>query len=115
MYLIIGFIIFLVFSINFSFSDIFLNKKVKLDKIFYFRERPTMALVLWEPPSRHLRFMPAQPDVPTTDSLEDDNNNNSSNINIGDNSSNNNIESVVDLNQTMDNNVNDPLLEPMDL
>ncbi|XP_011305446.1 uncharacterized protein Mst85C isoform X2 [Fopius arisanus] len=69
-------------------------------------ERPSMALVLWEPPSRHLRLPfssqpPAQPSTSTTE--EDDNNNNIDNNN----------EQIPDLNQAYSFN-NSPL-ELMDL
>ncbi|XP_063988282.1 uncharacterized protein LOC135168227 isoform X2 [Diachasmimorpha longicaudata] len=68
-------------------------------------ERPSMALVLWEPPTRHLRLPlhqhpPAQPSTSTAE--EDDNNNNIDNNN----------EQIPDLNQAYSSTVQ---LEPMDL
>lgn len=69
-------------------------------------ERPSMALVLWEPPSRHLRMLPTR-DTPTPiPGVSDDNNNSNSN-------NNNNNENVSDLNQTSSS--NSSLLEPMEL
>ncbi|XP_015113053.1 uncharacterized protein LOC107038470 isoform X2 [Diachasma alloeum] len=69
-------------------------------------ERPSMALVLWEPPTRHLRLPlsqhpPAQPSTSTAE--EDDNNNNIDNNN----------EQIPDLNQAYSS--NNVELEPMDL
>ncbi|KAK2585488.1 hypothetical protein KPH14_010142 [Odynerus spinipes] len=61
-------------------------------------ERPSMALVLWEPPSKHLRILPTR-DTPTPiPSVSDDNNNNN----------NNNSEGIPDLNQATS-------FEPMEL
>ncbi|XP_026672132.1 rho GTPase-activating protein gacM-like isoform X2 [Ceratina calcarata] len=68
-------------------------------------ERPSMALVLWEPPSRHLRMLPTR-DTPTPIPGGSDDNNNS-------NSNNNNNEDVSDLNQTSSS--NSSLFEPMEL
>lgn len=60
-------------------------------------ERPSMALILWEPPSKHLRILPTR-DTPTPiPSVSDDNNNN-----------NNNSENIPDLNQITS-------FEPMEL
>lgn len=61
-------------------------------------ERPSMALVLWKPPSKHLRALPAR-DTPTPlPNTSDDNNNNN----------NNNSEGIPDLNQATS-------FEPMEL
>ena len=80
-----------------------------------------MALVLWEPPSKHLPIL-AQRDFPIPSSSEDINNrnvnhsnNNSTDNNSGNNSINNNNETIPNLNQSMDVNTIDPILEPMDL
>ncbi|XP_058805926.1 von Willebrand factor A domain-containing protein DDB_G0286969-like isoform X2 [Phymastichus coffea] len=73
-------------------------------------DRPSMALVLWEPPSKHLRLLPTPRDTPTPSPIPPSGNNNSMNTN-----ENNNNESIPDLNQTMDVISNDPALEPMDL
>ncbi|XP_043502644.1 peroxisomal biogenesis factor 6-like isoform X2 [Polistes fuscatus] len=63
-------------------------------------ERPSMALVLWEPPSKHLRILPTR-DIPTpARNASDDNNNNNNN--------NNNSDGIPDLNQTSS-------FEPMEL
>ncbi|XP_046817235.1 myb-like protein Q isoform X2 [Vespa crabro] len=63
-------------------------------------ERPSMALVLWEPPSKHLRILPTR-DTPTpVPNTSDDNNNNNNN--------NNNSDGIPDLNQTSS-------FEPMEL
>ncbi len=74
-----------------------------------------MALVLWEPPSKHLLpILSASRDVsrPTnTTSLEENEDSNSSN-NI---TSNNNNEVIPDLNQIVDVNMGDVVMEPMDL
>ena len=70
-------------------------------------ERPSMALVLWEPPNKHLRILPAR-DAPTPipDTSDDNNNNNN-------NSNNNNNEAIPDLNQTLSSNAS--VFEPMEL
>ncbi|XP_031782349.1 probable WRKY transcription factor protein 1 isoform X1 [Nasonia vitripennis] len=86
-------------------------------------ERPSMALVLWEPPNKHLRILPTPRDTPTPIPSSDDSNNNgmdvssinNNNNNNNNNSNNNNNESIPNLNQTMDVNISDPTLEPMDL
>lgn len=58
-----------------------------------------MALVLWEPPSKHLRILPTR-DTPTpVPNASDDNNNNNNN---------NNSDAIPDLNQTSS-------FEPMEL
>lgn len=79
-------------------------------------ERRSMALVLWEPPSKHLRMLPIPNDtqIPNNSS---DNNNNGSNSNTvnNNNNNNNNNESIPNLNETMDVNINDPNVELMDL
>lgn len=74
-----------------------------------------MALVLWEPPSKRLLpVLSATRDVstpiPTTFDRDVEDSNNSNN-----NNTNNNNEIIPDLNQTMDVNMTDLLLEPMDL
>lgn len=71
-----------------------------------------MALVLWEPPNKHLRILPTR-DTPTPiPSASDDNNNNNTNNNNNHNNNNNN-EAISDLNQTLSSN---PLIfEPMEL
>ncbi|XP_046734637.1 putative uncharacterized protein DDB_G0289963 isoform X4 [Diprion similis] len=70
-------------------------------------ERPSMALVLWEPPSKHLvRVLPVPRDTSTRipNFLEDGNNNNNNS-----NNNNNNSSGIIDLNQSS------PQLEPMEL
>lgn len=68
-----------------------------------------MALVLWEPPNKHLRILPTR-DTPTPiPNISDDNNNNNSN----NNNNNNNNEAISDLNQTLSNNSSG--FEPMEL
>lgn len=80
-----------------------------------------MALVLWEPPNKHLRILPTPRDTPTPIPSSDDSNNNGmdassiNNNNNNNNSNNNNNESIPNLNQTMDVNISDLTLEPMDL
>lgn len=71
-----------------------------------------MALVLWEPPSKHLRILPSR-DTPTPIPSDDNNNNGTNSENA--NNNNNNSESIPNLNQSMDVNISDPTLEPMDL
>ncbi|XP_050595832.1 rho GTPase-activating protein gacM-like isoform X1 [Bombus affinis] len=72
-------------------------------------ERPSMALVLWEPPSKHLRIFPTR-DTPTPiPNTSDDNNNNDNN----NNNNNNNNEAIADLNQTISS--NSSIFEPMEL
>lgn len=67
-------------------------------------ERPSMALVLWEPPSKHLRILPTR-DTPTPiPSAPDDNNNNN----------NNNNESMPDMNQLSSSSSNAATFEPME-
>lgn len=72
-----------------------------------------MALMLWEPPSRHLQIF--SEDTSSTGATNDDNNNNNNNstnsasANIENN--NNNNENIPNFYQTVD----DPTLEPMDL
>ena len=71
-------------------------------------ERPSMALVLWEPPNKHLRILPAT-DAPTPiPETSDDNNNNNNN-----NSNNNNNEAIPDLNQALSSSAS--VFEPMEL
>lgn len=87
-----------------------LVNKIKCEglQFFSFRERPSMALVLWEPPSKHLRIFPTR-DTPTPiPNTSDDNNNNDNN-----NNNNNNNEAIADLNQTISN--NSSIFEPMEL
>lgn len=61
-------------------------------------ERPTMALVLWQPPNKHLRILPTR-DTPMPIPASDDNNNNNS-------------DSIPNLNQTSSSN---SVFEPMEL
>ncbi|KZC12655.1 PREDICTED: ras guanine nucleotide exchange factor Y-like isoform X2 [Dufourea novaeangliae] len=68
-------------------------------------ERPSMALVLWEPPSKHLHILPSR-DTPTPIPGVSDNNNNNNN--------NNNNEAIPDLNQTLQSS-NTHVFEPMEL
>ncbi|XP_076761785.1 uncharacterized protein LOC143429852 isoform X2 [Xylocopa sonorina] len=82
-------------------------------------ERPSMALVLWEPQSRHLRMFPSR-DTPTPipSTSDDNNNNNNNNINNNNNGSNNinnnnNNEDITDLNHTLSS--NSSVFEPMEL
>ncbi|XP_044579275.1 putative uncharacterized protein DDB_G0291608 isoform X1 [Cotesia glomerata] len=96
-----------------------------LSKFFNCRERPSMALVLWEPPSKHLRTFISQAGIqlpPTSaNNNEEDNNNNSNNNNNNNNNynnlnlnnNNNNSQSVPNLNQPLE--PGNPELEPMDL
>lgn len=81
-----------------------------------------MALVLWEPPSKHLHILPSSResrDMPLPSPIDpaDDNNNgvNSSNNSNGNSSNNNNNGSIPNLNQTMNMSFSDPVLEPMDI
>ncbi|XP_076294088.1 uncharacterized protein LOC143215662 [Lasioglossum baleicum] len=69
-------------------------------------ERPSMALVLWEPPSKHLRLLPSRVTSPPVPSASDSNNNSNSN--------NNNNEAIPNLNETMQSS-NSPAFEPMEL
>ncbi|KAL2726537.1 serine/threonine-protein kinase -like [Vespula squamosa] len=62
-------------------------------------ERPSMALVLWEPPSKHLRILPTRDSPTPVPNASDDNNNNNNN---------NNSDGIPDLNQTSS-------FEPMEL
>ncbi|KAJ8679082.1 hypothetical protein QAD02_014869 [Eretmocerus hayati] len=80
-------------------------------------ERPSMALVLWEPPSKHLRMLttPREASPPFPDNSTDGNNNGTNPDDDDDNNGNNNNDSIPNLNQTMDVNISDPTLEPMDL
>ncbi|KAL6257975.1 hypothetical protein P5V15_011571 [Pogonomyrmex californicus] len=64
-------------------------------------ERPSMALVLWEPPNRHLRILPTR-DTPTPIPNTSDNNNN-----------NNNNDTIPDLNNVLSNTTS--TFEPMEL
>ncbi|XP_043667970.1 peroxisomal biogenesis factor 6-like isoform X2 [Vespula pensylvanica] len=64
-------------------------------------ERPSMALVLWEPPSKHLRILPTRDSPTPVPNASDDNNNNNNN-------NNNNSDGIPDLNQTSS-------FEPMEL
>ncbi|XP_043250645.1 uncharacterized protein LOC122396380 isoform X2 [Colletes gigas] len=66
-------------------------------------ERPSMALVLWEPPCKHLRIFPTRDLATTTPNASDDNNNNN----------NNNNDAIPDLNQTLSSNAS--VYEPMEL
>ncbi|XP_011878076.1 PREDICTED: myb-like protein Q isoform X2 [Vollenhovia emeryi] len=67
-------------------------------------ERPSMALVLWEPPNRHLRILPTR-DTPTPiPNTSDDNNNNNNN---------NNNDTIPDLNNILSNATS--AFEPMEL
>ncbi|KAG7203863.1 hypothetical protein KM043_017917 [Ampulex compressa] len=69
-------------------------------------ERPSMALVLWEPPSKHLRILPTR-DTPTPiPGVSDDNNNNTTN---------NNGEGIPDLNILSSSSSPMPDFEPMEL
>lgn len=72
-------------------------------------DRPSMALVLWEPPSRHLRMISTRqstsPTILSTYTNEEEENNNSNNNN---NSIDNNNQQILNLNQSVE-------LEPMDL
>ena len=72
-----------------------------------------MALVLWEPPNKHLRVLPIPRDTPTPiPNASDDNNNVGEASNDGGN--NNNNESILNMNQVYsDSSI--PSLEPMDL
>lgn len=78
-----------------------------------------MALVVWEPPSKRLLpLLSATRDVATpvaTNFSSDDEDSNNSNTNTNNNSNNNNNEIIPDLNQTMDINICDVPMEPMDL
>ncbi|XP_072750826.1 uncharacterized protein [Anoplolepis gracilipes] len=68
-------------------------------------ERPSMALVLWEPPNRHLRILPTR-DTPTPiPSTSGDNNNNNNN--------NNNNDTTPDLNNVTPSALS--AFEPMEL
>lgn len=70
-----------------------------------------MALVLWEPPGKHLRVLPTTVETPGTsddnnnsnDCEEENNNNNNNNANA-----NNNNASIPDMNVTVG-------IEPMEL
>lgn len=64
-----------------------------------------MALVLWEPPSKHLRVLPTRNTASPIPSASDDNNNSNNN--------NNNNEAISDLNQTLSS--NSAIFEPMEL
>ncbi|XP_043289410.1 bromodomain-containing protein DDB_G0280777-like isoform X2 [Venturia canescens] len=86
--------------------------------------RPSMALVLWEPPSKHLRMLSNRQNVPQSPNDSNTNNNNSDRSN-NDNSENfmqrdnesgnNNHENIPDMNQSrMEDQINRDL-EPMDL
>ncbi|XP_025993202.1 uncharacterized protein LOC105197876 isoform X3 [Solenopsis invicta] len=66
-------------------------------------ERPSMALVLWEPPNRHLRILPTR-DTPTPIPNTSDNNNNNNN---------NNNDTIPDLNNMSSSATS--AFEPMDL
>ncbi|XP_012280462.1 uncharacterized protein LOC105699759 isoform X2 [Orussus abietinus] len=70
-------------------------------------ERPSMALVLWEPPSKHLRVLPTPRDTPTPIPDASDDNNNTT--------TNNNSESIPNLNQASSVEPQSMILEPMDL
>ncbi|XP_043482236.1 uncharacterized protein LOC122511193 isoform X1 [Leptopilina heterotoma] len=75
-------------------------------------ERPSMALVLWEPPNKHLRIMHTPRNTPSTPipNSSDDNNNA-----MSDEEGNNNNETVHDFNQVrLQNNITSTY-EPMDL
>ncbi|XP_029167475.1 uncharacterized protein LOC114937970 isoform X2 [Nylanderia fulva] len=65
-------------------STILSKLKRERAKFGSFRERPSMALVLWEPPNRHLRILPTR-DTPTPipSTSADNNNNNNNNNNDG--------------------------------
>ncbi|XP_057319880.1 ras-related protein RabX-like [Microplitis mediator] len=87
-------------------------------------ERPSMALVLWEPPSKHLRSFIAQAGIqlPSTsrNNEEDNNNNNNNNSNNNNNNNynnlnlnNNNSQLVANLNESLEPSSLE--LEPMDL
>ncbi|XP_029659557.1 rho GTPase-activating protein gacM-like isoform X1 [Formica exsecta] len=68
-------------------------------------ERPSMAVVLWEPPNRHLRILPTR-DTPTPiPSTSGDNNNNNNN--------NNNNDATPDLNNITSSALS--TFEPMEL
>lgn len=69
-------------------------------------ERPSMALVLWEPPSKHLRIFPTR-DTPTPIPIAPDDNNNNSN--------NNNDEAIPDLNRRPRHDSSGQPFEPMEL
>ncbi|KAL0105716.1 hypothetical protein PUN28_015882 [Cardiocondyla obscurior] len=68
-------------------------------------ERPSMALVLWEPPNRHLRILPSR-DTPTPIPNTSDDNNNTNN-------NNNNNDTIPDLNSILSNTTSP--FEPMEL
>ncbi|XP_033332717.1 uncharacterized protein LOC117224122 isoform X2 [Megalopta genalis] len=69
-------------------------------------ERPSMALVLWEPPNKHLRLLPSRVTSSPIPSTSDSNNNSNNN--------NNNNESIPNLNQTVQSS-NTSAFEPMEL
>ncbi|XP_078037749.1 uncharacterized protein LOC144470453 [Augochlora pura] len=70
-------------------------------------ERPSMALVLWEPPNKHLRLLSSRLTSTPIPSTSDSNNNSNNN-------NNNNNESIPNLNQTVQSN-NSLEFEPMEL
>lgn len=70
-------------------------------------ERPSMALVLWEPPNKHLRLLSSRVTSTPIPSTSDSNNNSNNN-------NNNNNESIPNLNQTVQSS-NLPVFEPMEL
>ncbi|XP_034946096.1 putative uncharacterized protein DDB_G0292292 [Chelonus insularis] len=95
-------------------------------------ERPSMALVLWEPPSKHLRMLrphteSVQINAPSEDNDNNNNNNNNNNRSSSTNDNNNNIASdnniiqnnnnqlMPDLNQMSAIQQNDVEFEPMDV
>ena len=89
---------------------IFVSRDDKALQFFPFREKPSMALVLWEPPSKHLRMLPTR-DTPTPIPIATDNNNNSSENN--NNSDDNNNADTNNLNQTIPGSSSS--FEPMEL
>ncbi|XP_033211536.1 uncharacterized protein LOC117169320 isoform X2 [Belonocnema kinseyi] len=76
--------------------------------------RPSMALVLWEPPNKYLRPLPSPRDTPTQNPNVSDDNNNANNIAAESGNNNNNNEGIPDMNDIFSNHAV-PSLEPMDL
>ncbi|XP_051154855.1 putative uncharacterized protein DDB_G0291786 isoform X2 [Leptopilina boulardi] len=77
-------------------------------------ERPTMALVLWEPPNKHLRILHTPRNTSTPIPNASNNNNNNNNNAMSDEEGNNNNETGHDLNQVFQNQFISTY-EPMDL
>nr|XP_031831896.1 anaphase-promoting complex subunit 1-like isoform X2 [Nomia melanderi] len=80
--------------------------------------RPSMALVLWQPPNKHLRILPSRvtqnPVSSSSDSNNNSNNNNNNSSNNNNNNNNNNNEAIPNLNQTLQSS-NIQAFEPMEL